>query len=158
MWPHRQQPTRLRHPWDSPGKNTGLGWYFPLQCMKVKSESEVAQSCPTLSDPMDCSLSGSSVHGFSRQEYWSGVPLPSLRPKSIRLPLFIVLSPPCRPPRIPSPSPPSPPLIYLMQIKASQEGGIFVSPEALTPGFRVFLCSHFAGFSLCLLATTIWDS
>ena len=45
--------------------------------MKVKSESEVAQSGPTLSDPMDCSLSGSSVHGFSRQEYWSGVPLPS---------------------------------------------------------------------------------
>ena len=47
------------------------------QCRKVKSESEVAQSCPTLSDPMDCSLPGSSVHGFSRQEYWSGVPLPS---------------------------------------------------------------------------------
>ena len=46
--------------------------------MKVKSESEVAQSCPTLSDPMDCSLPGSSIHGFSRQEYWSGVPLPSV--------------------------------------------------------------------------------
>jgi len=45
--------------------------------MKVKSESEVAQSCPTLSDPMDCNLTGSSVHGFSKQEYWSGVPLPS---------------------------------------------------------------------------------
>ena len=45
--------------------------------MKVKSESEVAQSCPTLSDPMDCSLPGSSVHGFSRREYWSGVPLSS---------------------------------------------------------------------------------
>ena len=49
--PHRQQPTRLRHPWDSPGKNTGVGCHFLLQCMKVKSESEVAQSCPTLSDP-----------------------------------------------------------------------------------------------------------
>ena len=50
--------------WDSPGKNTGLGCHFLLQCMKVKSESEIAQSCPTLSDPMDCSLPGSSVHGI----------------------------------------------------------------------------------------------
>ena len=54
----------LRHPWDSPGKNTGVGCHFLLQCMKVKSQSEVAQSCPTLSDLMDCSLSGSSVHGI----------------------------------------------------------------------------------------------
>ena len=61
---HRRQPTRPRHPWDSPGKNTGVGCHFLLQCMKVKSESEVAQSCPTLSDPMDCSLPGSSVHGI----------------------------------------------------------------------------------------------
>ena len=61
---HRRQPTRLRHPWDSPGKNTGVGCHFLLQCMKVKSEKEVAQSCPTLSDPMDCSLPGSSVHGI----------------------------------------------------------------------------------------------
>ena len=51
-------------PWDSPGKNTGVGCYFLLQCIKVKSESEVAQSCPTLSDPMDCSLPGSPVHGI----------------------------------------------------------------------------------------------
>ena len=122
--PHRRQPTRLPRPWDSPGKNTGVGCHFLLQCMKVESESEVAQSCPTLSDPMDCSLPGSTIHGifqarvlewgtivfsayylqrsdqslsrvrlfatpwtvahqappsmgFSRQEYWSGVPLPS---------------------------------------------------------------------------------
>ena len=61
---HRQQPTRLPHPWDSPGKNTGVGCHFLLQCMKVKSESEVAQSCPTLSNPMDGSLPGSSVHGI----------------------------------------------------------------------------------------------
>ena len=59
-----RQPTRLPHPWDSPGKNTGVGCHFLLQCMKVKSESEIAQSCPTLSDPMDCSLPGSSVHGI----------------------------------------------------------------------------------------------
>ena len=125
--PHRQQPTRLRCPWDSPGKNTGVGCHFLLQCMKVKSKSEVAESCLTLSDPIDCSLPGSSIHGifqarvlewgaiafslkyltstqycaqslsrvqlfvtpwtvayqappsmgFSRQEYWSGLPLPS---------------------------------------------------------------------------------
>ena len=62
--PHRRQPTRLPCPWDSPGKNTGVGCHFLLQCMKVKSESEVAQSCPTLSDPMDCSLLGSSIHGI----------------------------------------------------------------------------------------------
>ena len=62
--PHRRQPTRPCLPWDSPGKNTGVGCHFLLQCMKVKSESEFAQSCPTLSDPMDCSLPGSSVHGI----------------------------------------------------------------------------------------------
>ena len=62
--PHRRQPTRLPRPWDSPGKNTGVGCHFLLQHMKVKSESEVAQSCPTLSDPIDCSLPGSSVHGI----------------------------------------------------------------------------------------------
>ena len=61
---HRQQPTRLPRPWDSPGKNTGVGCHFLLQCMKVKSESEVAQSCPTLRDPMDCSPPGSSVPGI----------------------------------------------------------------------------------------------
>ena len=59
----RWQPTRLPRPWDSPGKNTGVGCHFLLQCMKVKSESEVAQSRPTLCDPMDCSPPGSSVHG-----------------------------------------------------------------------------------------------
>src|SRR5574337_921298 len=62
--PHRRQPTRPRRPWDSPGKNTGVGCHFLLQCRKVKSESEVAQSCLTLSDPTDCSLPGSSVHGI----------------------------------------------------------------------------------------------
>ena len=60
--PHRQQPTRLPCPWDSPGKNTGVDCHFLLQCMKVKSESEVDQSCPTLSDPTDFSLPGFSAH------------------------------------------------------------------------------------------------
>ena len=62
--PQRRQPTRLPRPWDSPGKNTGVGCHFLLQCMKGKSESEVVQLCPTLSDPMDCSLPGSSVDGI----------------------------------------------------------------------------------------------
>ena len=62
--PHRWQPTRLPRLWDSPGKNTGVGCHFLLQCIKVKSESEVAQSYPILSDPMDCSLPGSSIHGI----------------------------------------------------------------------------------------------
>ena len=77
--PHRWPPTRLLRPWVSPGKKIlqpiGVGCHFPLQCMKVKSESEVAQWCPTFSNPMDCSLPGSMR--YSRQEYWSGVPLPS---------------------------------------------------------------------------------
>ena len=60
--PHRRQPTRLLRPWDSPGKNTGVGCHFLLQCMKVKSQSEITQSCPTLRDPIDRSLPGSSVH------------------------------------------------------------------------------------------------
>ena len=62
--PSGRQPTRLPRPWDSPGKNTGAGCHFLLQCMKVKRESEVAQLCLTLCDPMDCSLPGSSVHGI----------------------------------------------------------------------------------------------
>ena len=62
--PHRQQPTRLPCPWDSPGKNTGVGCHFLLQCMTVKNEIEVVQLCPTLSDPIDCSPPGSSVHGI----------------------------------------------------------------------------------------------
>ena len=77
--PHKQQPTRLPRPWDSPGNNTGVDCHFLLQCMKVKSESEVAQSQPTPSDPMDCSLPVAPPSmGFSKQEYPSGVPLPSL--------------------------------------------------------------------------------
>ena len=75
--PHRQQPTRLPRPWDSPGKNTGVGCHFLLQRMKMKSESEVAESRPTLSDPMDCSLPGSSVHGTfqARVLEWGAIAL-----------------------------------------------------------------------------------
>ena len=75
--PHRRQPTRLPRPWESPGKNTGVGCHVLLQCMKVKSESEVAQSCPTLATPCSAAYQGPPSMGFSRQKYWSGVPLPS---------------------------------------------------------------------------------
>ena len=88
MQPHRRQPTRLLRSWDSPGKNTGVGCHFLLQRTKMKSESEVAQLCPTPSDPMDCSLQGSSIHGIFRQEYWSGVSLPSLTVWATRRQIF----------------------------------------------------------------------
>ena len=73
--PHRWQPTRLCRPWDSPGKNTGVGCHFLLQCRKVKSESEVSQSCPTLRDSMDCSPPGSSIHGIfqARVPEWDAI-------------------------------------------------------------------------------------
>ena len=77
VWPQRRQPTRLPRPWDSPGKNTGVGCHFLLQCMKVKSESEVTQSCPTLVTPWTAAHQAPPSTGFSRQKYWSGVSLPS---------------------------------------------------------------------------------
>ena len=80
--PHRQQSTRLPRPWDSPGKNTRVGCHFLLQCMKVKSESEVAQSCPTLSDPIDCSLPASSIHGVfqARVLEWGAIAFSPWKP------------------------------------------------------------------------------
>ena len=75
--PHRWQPTRLPCPWDSPGKNTGVGCHFLLQCMKVKSESEVSQLCPTLAILWTAAYQAPPSVGFSKQKYWSGVPLPS---------------------------------------------------------------------------------
>ena len=83
--PHRRQPIRLPRPWDSPGKNTGVGCHFLLQCMKVKSENEVTQSCPTLSDPMDCSLPGCSIHGIfqARVLEWGAI--------AFRYPIYVLL-------------------------------------------------------------------
>ena len=79
--PHRQQPIRLPRPWDSPGKNTGVGCHFPLQCMKVESDSEVALSFSTPSDPMDCSLPGCSVHGIfqARVLEWGAIAFSKLQ-------------------------------------------------------------------------------
>ena len=80
--PQGRKPTRLLRPWDSPGKNTGVGCYFLLQCMKVKSEREVAQSCPTLHDPMDYSLPGSSIHGIfqARVLEWGAIAFSGIPP------------------------------------------------------------------------------
>ena len=68
---------RLPRPWDPPGKNTGVGFHFLLQCMKVESASEVTQLCQTLSEPWTAAHQASPSMGFSKQEYWSGLPLPS---------------------------------------------------------------------------------
>ena len=84
--PHRQQPTMLPRPWDSPGKNTGVGCHFLLQCMKVESESEVAQSCLSLSDTMECGLPGSSNHGVfqARVLEWVAIAFSSWRPRCLK--------------------------------------------------------------------------
>ena len=88
--PHRRQPTRLPRPWGSPVKNTGVGCHFLFQCMRVKSESEVVQSCPTLSDPMDCSLPGSSVHGIfqARVLEWGAIVFSGQKPSYLLLLCF----------------------------------------------------------------------
>ena len=94
--PHRRQPTRLPRPWDSLGKNTGVGCHFLLQCMKVKSENEVAQSFPTLRDPMDCSPPSSSIHGIfqARVLEWGAIAFSILHSNlyyySICLSLFLL--------------------------------------------------------------------
>ena len=81
VWPRRWQPTRLPRPWDSPGKNTGVSCNFLLQYMKEKSESEVAESCLTFCNPMDCSLPGSSVHGIfqTRVLEWAAIAFPGVK-------------------------------------------------------------------------------
>ena len=83
--PQRRQPTRLPHPWDSPRKNTGVGCHFLLQCMKVKSESEITQLYLTLSDPMDCSPPGSSVHGIfqARVLEWGAIAFSAGSPQTL---------------------------------------------------------------------------
>ena len=93
--PHRWQPTRLPRPWHSPGKNTGVGYHFLLQCMQVKSESEVAQSCLTFSNPMDCSLPGSSIHGIfqARVLEWGAIAFSDSLSHSIVFLCFFALIP-----------------------------------------------------------------
>src|SRR5574337_870143 len=88
--PHRREPTRLSRPWDSPGKNTGVGCHFLLQCMKGKSEREVAQSCPTPASPWTAAYQAPPSMGFSRQEYWSGVPRSEEHTSELQSPLNLV--------------------------------------------------------------------
>ena len=85
--PHRRQPTRLPRPWDSPGKNTGVGCHFLLQCRKVKSESEVTQLCPTRSDPMDHSTPGSSIHGIfqARVLEWAAIAFSEILHQAVKI-------------------------------------------------------------------------
>ena len=87
--PQRRQPTRLHSPWDSPGKNSGVGCHF-LQCMKVKSESEVTQLCPTLHDPVNCSLPGFSVYGIFQVRVleWVAIAFSTLKAINILSPEF----------------------------------------------------------------------
>ena len=93
MWPQRQQPTRFPHPWESPGKNIVVGWHFLLQCMKAKSESEVTESCPTPSYPMDHSLPGSSVLGIfqARVLEWVAIAFSDWSPRKALLSLLAFL-------------------------------------------------------------------
>ena len=88
MQPYRQQPTRLPRPWNSLGKNTGVGCHFLLQCMKVKSEREVTQLCPTLRDPTDCSLPGSSVHGIFQARVLEWVVAKAFSEPKVKTPLL----------------------------------------------------------------------
>ena len=92
--PHRQHPTRLLRPWDSPGKNTGMGCHFLLQCKKVKGESEIAQPYPTLRDPRDCRLPGSSVHGIfqARVLEWGAIAFSGYKASLNLFPLLPILA------------------------------------------------------------------
>ena len=92
LQPSELQPARLLCPWDLPGKNTGRGCHFLLQCMKMKSESEVAQACPTPSKPMDCSLPGSSVHGICQARVLEGVAISFSGKRSLVFPEISSLS------------------------------------------------------------------
>ena len=98
--PQRWQPTRLTRPWDSPGKNTGVGCRFLLQCMKVKSESEVTQS----SDPVDCSLPGSSVHGICQARILEWVAIAFSNFPTLAFPLSSEPIIPLSPSTFPSPN------------------------------------------------------
>ena len=94
--PHRQQPTRLPRPWDSPGKNTGVGCHFLLQCMKVKSENEVAQSCPTLCDSIDGSPPGSWIPGILQARTLEWVAISFSTNARIRMYKYLLLSDACQ--------------------------------------------------------------
>ena len=133
--PHRRQPTRLPRPWDSPGKNTGVGCHFLLQCMKVKSESEVAQLCPTLRDPMDCSLPGFSVHGIfqARLLEWGAIAFSFLSFSSVQFSSVTQLCPTlCNSMNRSTPGP--------LSITNSRSSLRLTSIESVMPSSHLILC------------------
>ena len=121
--PHRRQPTRLPCPCDSPGKNTGVGCHFLLQCMKVKSESEVAQSCPTLNDPMDYSPPGSSIHGIfqARVLEWGAIASSEQNAESIRTTVANMCSSPMKT----SPGP-HPQVLIIIRVQTPEKYNILI--------------------------------
>ena len=133
--PIDSSPARLPRPWDSPGKNTGVGCHFLLQCMKVKRESEAAQLCPTLPDPMDCTLLGSSIHRIlqARVLEWVAIAF-SLLPRALGnypnypiLRLVSILTPPCS--FLPwNPCESSAPCSLLTNLGASPCGPVWCTP------------------------------
>ena len=129
--PHRWQPTRLPCPWDSPGKNTGVGCHVLLQCMKVKSESEVTQSCPTLSDPMDCSLPGSSIHGIFRARVleWGAIAFSENMLSLLQTPLSFALSKTL------------PTVVLIFKDMTFLRSFLVLSPKYISLGTIVWFCS-----------------
>ena len=129
--PHRWQPTRLPRPWDSPGKNTGVGCHFLLQCIKVKSESEVAQSCPTLRDPMNCSLPGSSVHGICQAGVLEWVAIAFSTSSQILSPITSQPHPPSRTTTATAIIPPESPRSYQPSLSVYVSMGAQLCPTLL---------------------------
>ena len=158
--PQRLQPTRLPGPWDSPGKNTGVGCHFLLQCMKVKSEGEVAQSCPTLSNPMDCSLPGSSVHGIfqARVLEWGAIAFSDLMPavaaaaaaKSLQLCPTVGNHVDC--------SPPGSSIHGILQAKILEWVAIPSSRESSPPGIEPMLLMSPALAGRFFTTSTTWEA
>ena len=131
--PQRWQPTRLPCPWDPQGKNTGVGCHFLLQCIRVESESEISQLCLTLSNTMDCSLLGSSIHVIFQARYWNGLPFPS--PGDLPEPGIEARSPALQADSLPSEPPGNP-----------KEKRLVVKRGASPSPF----------FTLCLKCTAFW--
>ena len=150
MRPHRRQPTRLPHPWDSPGKNTGVGCHFLPQCVKVKSESEVAQSCPTLCDPMGCSLPGSSIHGIFHTRVLEWVAIVFSRSED-----FVFQSEMWRHGQFGSEEPCDPRQLYKVRVRDQREP--LTHQKWLSLQFQTFVCVFVCSIAqLCLTFMTAW--
>ena len=138
--PHRQQPTGLPHPWDSPGKNTGVGCHFLLQCMKVKSEREVAQSCPTLSNLMDCSPPGSSVHGIfqARVLEWGAITFSGISYTYTYTPSLLRLLPTALPSVLLQSTSFLPPIIAFLPVSSLPSWHLHIAADSVPPCWSAF--------------------